>query len=305
MRLRLGIMVGIAVCFIAEACFAQTVQEKSLCSLKEKVTQGEHVAVQVSGVYSAGPENSTLDDPACPIAPYQSTWVEFELSAKRNDKKLRELLEHSDRVYLAVEGEFYGPPLPDPKLPETLQKGFAPHWGHLGCCRTKLVVHAILEVKAVPADQPAGAGLNYSVPILQEAGQPRYPPIAKAAHVTGKVSVRVSVRDGQVVKTDVVSKLDPAGQRFLETPTVENLKTWRFATDVTSEFTVTYTYAISGDETDGPTNPTIEMLPSLDVNITARPLKPVVMYSVQSALTHETGHAEGITPTVASTKPKQ
>ena len=148
---------------------------------------------------------------------------------------------------------------------------------HLGAFRTKLVVHAIQSVK-VPAAHPASADLNYSAPILQEAAQPRYPPIAKAAHVTGKVSVRVTVKDGKVVKTDVVSKLDPAGQRFLETPTVENLKTWRFDANVTTEFTVTYTYAFAGDETDSPTNPTIEMLPSLDVNITARPLKPVVMY---------------------------
>lgn len=305
MCLRLGTMVGIVVCFITGACFAQTVQENSLCSLKEKVAQGEHISVRVSGVYSAGPENSTLDDPACPIAPYQSTWVEFDLSTKHNDKQLRELLEHSQQVNLAVEGEFYGPPLPDSKLPEALQKSFAPHWGHLGCCRTKLVVHKILDVKAVSADHPASADLSYSVPILQEAAQPRYPPIAKAAHVTGKVSVRVTVKDGRVVKTDVVSKLDPAGQRFLETPTVENLKSWRFAADVNSEFTVTYTYAIAGEETEAPTNPTVEMLPSLDVNITARPVKPVVMYGAQSTQTHEAGHAEGSVPDLASTKPQQ
>jgi len=40
---------------------------------------------------------------------------------------------------------------------------------------------------------------------------------------------------------------------------------------------------MSGDETDSPMNPTVEMLPSLDVNITARPVKPAVMYGVQSS----------------------
>ena len=154
--MRLGLMTAIA-CFVAGTCVAQTGQEMSLCSLQKEATQGEHIHVRISGLYSAGPENSTLDDPACPIAPYQSTWVEFDLQTKRNDKKLRELLEHSQRVYLVTEGEFYGPPLPDPKLPETLQKGFPPHWGHLGCCRTKLVVHAIREVKAAPADHTDGA----------------------------------------------------------------------------------------------------------------------------------------------------
>lgn len=58
--------------------------------------------------------------------------------------------------------------------------------------------------------------------------------------------------------------------------TVANLKTWRFADDVNGTFTVTYTYVIAGDETDSVTNPTVEMLPSLDVNITARPVKPTV-----------------------------
>lgn len=157
--MRLGIIAAI-ICFAAGTCVAKTPQEKSLCNRQGEVTQGEHIHVRVSGVYSTGPETSTLDDPACPVAPYQSTWVEFELQTKRNDKKLKELLEHSQRVYLATEGEFYGPPSPDPKLPETLQKGFPPHWGHLGCCRTKLVVHAIREVRAARAVHTNGASLN-------------------------------------------------------------------------------------------------------------------------------------------------
>ncbi len=152
MRLPLVAITVIMICFITRTCFAQSVQQASLCSLQEKVAPGEHIHVRISGVYSVGPENSTLDDPACPVTPYQSTWVEFDLQTKRNHKKLKELLEHSQRAYLTSEGEFYGPPLPDPKMPEAVQKGFPPHWGHLGCCRTKLVIHSIREVKAVPTD---------------------------------------------------------------------------------------------------------------------------------------------------------
>jgi hypothetical protein len=45
-----------------------------------------------------------------------------------------------------------------------------------------------------------------------------YPPIAKAAHITGKVILRVTVKDGLVAKTDVLSVNDgKAGQRLLET----------------------------------------------------------------------------------------
>ena len=151
MRLLLSKMGTITICFVVWTCLAQTVDKMpSLCSLQERAAQGDHINVRVRGVFSVGPENSTLNDPACSVSPYSSTWVEFDLRTKRNEKKLRDLLDHSQRVYLTSEGEFYGPPLPDPKLPEALQKGFPPHWGHLGCCRTKLVVHAIREVGVAP-----------------------------------------------------------------------------------------------------------------------------------------------------------
>lgn len=85
--------------------------------------------------------------------------------------------------------------------------------------------------------------------------------------------VRVTVKDGQVVGTEMES-----GTRYLQGPTLLNLKTWRFADDVHCAFTVTYTYEISGAPTDYPTNPKVEMLPSLDVKVTARPVKPTVNY---------------------------
>ena len=141
-----------------------------------------------------------------------------------------------------------------------------------------------------------------AVPILQGAALPMYPPIAKAAHVTGKVAVRVTVKDGLIVQTEVLSEPAVAsGGRLLESPTLENLKTWRFASDVTGAFTVTYTYEISGTETEEPTNAKVEILPSLDVKITARPVKPTVMYQKQSSPAadtspHESGHAQD-TPT--------
>ncbi len=147
-----------------------------------------------------------------------------------------------------------------------------------------------------------------AVPILQGAALPMYPPIAKAAHVTGKVVVRVTVKDGLMVQTEVLSKpAVGAGGRLLESPTLENLKTWRFAADVTGAFTVTYTYEISGTETEKPTNAKVEMLPSLDVKLTARPVKPTVMYQKQSSPAaytspHESGHAQG---TPSSLEPLQ
>jgi hypothetical protein len=140
--------------------------------------------------------------------------------------------------------------------------------------------------------QSGNAELTSEHPILQESALPVYPPIGRAARITGKVVVAVTVSGGKVTGTEVKS-----GPRLLEGCTVTNLKTWRFADNVNGTFPVTYTYAISGDETDNPTNPRVEMLPSLDVNITARPVKPTVQYGVQSApttdtLAHESGHAD-------------
>jgi len=112
-----------------------------------------------------------------------------------------------------------------------------------------------------------------TVPILRDAVLPKYPPIWLLAHLSGKVIVLVTIKDGRVVGTDVKS-----GEIHLQEPTISNLKTWRFDDRVNTTFTVTYTYAILSDESDTPTNPKTEILPSLNVNITARPVKPTVQY---------------------------
>ena len=172
--------------------------------------------------------------------------------------------------------------------------------------RNELRIFVLLFVGlvGVAPGQAVPSAAAPAVPILQGAALPVYPPIAKVAHIIGKVIVRATIKDGLVVGTAVLSKLDPAGQRFLETPTLENLKTWRFAPEVAGEFTVTYTYEISGEATDDPTNAKVEMLPSLDVKITARPLKPTCMdcgappmvvqpHPAGAGLSHEaTGHAQ-------------
>jgi hypothetical protein len=127
-------------------------QMMSLCSLQRKAAEGHHEAVRVSGIFSEGLELGTLEDATCPE---EITWVELDLRSKRNKEKLRRLLEHSRRAYVVLEGEFYGPPVPDPKLPEAIRKSYHPGWGHLAAFKTKLVVHAIREVKVVPTGRRA------------------------------------------------------------------------------------------------------------------------------------------------------
>lgn len=112
-----------------------------------------------------------------------------------------------------------------------------------------------------------------AVPILLQSALPIYPPIWRAAHISGKVAVLVNVKGGRVVEADVQS-----GDSHLARPTVSNIKTWRFGKNVGGTFNVTYIYEISGEPSDEATNPLVEVLPSLDVKITARPVKPTVNY---------------------------
>ena len=94
----------IAICLVGGTCVAQTKHEVfSLCTLQEKAAEGNRMNVRVSGVYSVGPESSTLDDSACPN---RSTWVEFDLRSKRNDRKLRSRLARSQQACVVLEGEF-------------------------------------------------------------------------------------------------------------------------------------------------------------------------------------------------------
>jgi hypothetical protein len=158
-----------AMAVFAGSCLAQTVpkepEAKSLCSLQQTVTEGNHETVRVSGIYREGPELGVLEDVACPK---EGTWVELELRSHENKKKLYKLLDHSRRASVMFEGEFYGSPLPDPKLPETIKRNYHPGWGHLSAFKTKLVVYAIREVRPAPAEPTNGASLNHEAKHAEE-----------------------------------------------------------------------------------------------------------------------------------------
>jgi outer membrane biosynthesis protein TonB len=80
--------------------------------------------------------------------------------------------------------------------------------------RAALTTLAVL-LFALPLSGQSSSTL--AMPILQGAALPMYPPIAKAAHITGRVIVRVTVKIGQVAKIDILSKPDVAsGHRYLE-----------------------------------------------------------------------------------------
>ena len=140
-----------SLCCLADFSFGQSApantEVTSLCSLQSTVAEGKHKTVRVSGVYGPSLNYTVLEDPACPN---ETTWVELGLRTNRNRAKLRRMLDHSRRAYVELDGEFYGPPVPDPKLPESIRKSYHPGWGHLAAFRTKLIVHAIRAVEAAP-----------------------------------------------------------------------------------------------------------------------------------------------------------
>lgn len=135
------------------------------------------------------------------------------------------------------------------------------------------------QTNATPSSQ--------EVPILRGADLPQYPPIAEAAHFTGHIAVRVTVKAGKVARTEIVTAevrdrshavVSEAAAHWLSTPTIENLHSWRFDSTINNVFVVNYTYNIAGTATSNPTNSRVGISPLLDVKITARPVKPVVEY---------------------------
>jgi outer membrane biosynthesis protein TonB len=125
-----------------------------------------------------------------------------------------------------------------------------------------------VALAAMTLCQPA-LSQGSATPILASASVPTYPPIWQFAQIQGKVVVRIMIRNGIVVNTEIKS-----GDNRLQDSTIANLKTWRFGNGVNTAITIAYTYQISGEPTDGLTNPTVKILPNLDVRITARPVKP-------------------------------
>ena len=116
-----------------------------LCDLQRGAKEGERRSVQVAGTYSNGFEMGVLTNPACLS---QHTWVELDLRSTLNKEILRSILDSKGQAEVVFEGEFFGPALPGPNLPEALRKSDHPGWGHLGAFKTKLVVHVIRSVKA-------------------------------------------------------------------------------------------------------------------------------------------------------------
>lgn len=149
-RMRILLCIGgmVVLCLSSQSCLPLSDRSvSSLCSLQKRLAQGARENVVVSGVYHQGLESRFLSDSGCPEG---MTWVDFDLHTTANKTTLQTSLGELRQAAVVFEGEFYGPRPAHPSLPEALRKTSHPRWGHLGCCETRIVVHAIREVKAVP-----------------------------------------------------------------------------------------------------------------------------------------------------------
>ncbi len=125
----------------------------SLCELQTKVAQGEHQSVRVEGVFLPGlGGQGALVAAGCDG---RSTRIEFELQSRDGWQRLTRMSDKQDEVLVVFSGEFYGAPAPDPKLPEAIRKNYHPGWDYNSM--TKLVVHTILSVNALPASHPCAS----------------------------------------------------------------------------------------------------------------------------------------------------
>lgn len=135
------------------------------------------------------------------------------------------------------------------------------------------------------------AGPPASLPQVVGAHLPLYPPIAWALHLTGAVKILVTVEKGNVVTAKIESiaiktvnggPLNEKGKEkvglLLSTPSVANVKTWKFVSSASATFAVVYVYRIAGKPTALPQAPHVDFdLPM--ITVTAKPVKPTILYS--------------------------
>jgi hypothetical protein len=134
-------------------------------------------------------------------------------------------------------------------------------------------------------EAPSAEATHY--PNVIHGELPLYPPIARAAHITGTVEIQLVVEKGAVIDAQVQSVgFDPSNRTvlsdegkkklglYLSNPSLANVKTWQFESENRTTFLVTYVYKIEREETQLAESPKIELdMPRL-VKVTTRPLKP-------------------------------
>ena len=95
----------------------------SLCAIQRAIAPDGQIPATVAGKYELGLAQGVLSDSNCPL---EQTWVEFQLTLTKNEEQLRSLLKKYRAANVVFEGTFFGPPLPDERLPTALREAEHP-----------------------------------------------------------------------------------------------------------------------------------------------------------------------------------
>ena len=120
-----------------------------VCNLPQ-LAPGAHQSIRIAAIAESGTDMGVLSDASCPSI--QPTWFELSLKSERNRDKLHNQIEKAGKAAVVFTGQLYGPPQPDPRLPESIRKNYHGGWGHLGSFPMKVVVFRIDSV--APAGKP-------------------------------------------------------------------------------------------------------------------------------------------------------
>ena len=130
-----------------------------LCDLVENWQQYHGHKVRVRAIYEVG-AGTWLYDPTCRNGE-ALTYVSIRRRAKGATKRLEQIAAKDRRVWVILEGIFYGPePFNniDPKLPAKLKEGLKKshkRYGHLDSFDTMITVTTVVNAAEVSADVPA------------------------------------------------------------------------------------------------------------------------------------------------------
>jgi hypothetical protein len=130
-----------------------------LCDLVENWKKYHGQKVRVRAIYEVG-AGTWLYDPTCRNGE-ALTDVSIQTQAKGATKRLEQIAAKDKRVWVILEGIFYGPePFKniDPKLPAKLREGLEKshkRYGHLDSFDTMITVTRVVDATEVSADVPA------------------------------------------------------------------------------------------------------------------------------------------------------
>lgn len=134
----------------------------------------------------------------------------------------------------------------------------------LGCCLAISATAVILNAQSNTATS------NQPLTHVSHMDVPFYPPIARAANLQGIVHIRVTTDGTRVVSTHVED-----GPKMLADGAEKNVKTWEFAGDFATTFSVTYRFRLTKPSSQGFIRDTVILRLPTGIEVLSPPNPPL------------------------------